>query len=183
MLLDEIKQGESKVLEFKEQLPYNSKNYLKTIIAFSNGNGGKLIIGVRDKTGEIVGIPDYEDELLLIDKIANAIADACEPQIIPNIYPTPINGKTLIVIEVVAGILKPYFLKNTGKEDGTYIRIGTTSHPADRILLSELEYMRKNISFDALPCPNFPINEDIIEKMCKLIYLSKKRKSTTSKYY
>ena len=48
MTVEEILQGESKDLEFKEKLPEDSKKYMKTIVAFSNGDGGRLIIGVND---------------------------------------------------------------------------------------------------------------------------------------
>lgn len=41
---DSIKKGEGKKLEFKEVLPESSK-VVKTVTAFSNGAGGKLIIG------------------------------------------------------------------------------------------------------------------------------------------
>ena len=34
MLFDEIKQGESKVLEFKEKLPSDSKKYVKTVLRY-----------------------------------------------------------------------------------------------------------------------------------------------------
>jgi len=36
MTVEEILQGESKDLEFKEKLPEDSKKYMKTIVAFSN---------------------------------------------------------------------------------------------------------------------------------------------------
>ena len=45
-LSDIIRKGESKTLEFKEQIPSNL-SIAKTVIAFSNTAGGKLIIGVR----------------------------------------------------------------------------------------------------------------------------------------
>jgi len=51
-----IQQGENKQLEFKEQLPKN-ESIVKTIIAFSNTSGGKLIIGISDDR-EIVGIDE-----------------------------------------------------------------------------------------------------------------------------
>ena len=44
-----------KKLELKKELP-ESKKYIKTIVAFANTAGGKLIIGVSDDTKEIVGI-------------------------------------------------------------------------------------------------------------------------------
>lgn len=40
-----IQNGEGKTIEFKVELP-NSNTLAKTIIAFSNTAGGKLIIGV-----------------------------------------------------------------------------------------------------------------------------------------
>lgn len=50
--------GESKNIEYKVSLPDRSEKYMKTIIAFSNTQGGKLIIGIDDKTHEIVGVDD-----------------------------------------------------------------------------------------------------------------------------
>jgi len=55
MTVEEILRGESKDLEFKEKLPEDRKKYMKTIVAFSNGDGGRLIIGVNDDT-EVVGV-------------------------------------------------------------------------------------------------------------------------------
>lgn len=47
--IEEILLGESKDLEFKEKLPEDSKKYMKTIVAFSNGHGDRFIIGVNDE--------------------------------------------------------------------------------------------------------------------------------------
>lgn len=57
-LLEELKKGENKTLEFKEKLP-DSYTLVKTIIAFSNTSGGKLIIGVNDKR-EVIGLKDID---------------------------------------------------------------------------------------------------------------------------
>ena len=46
-ILKQINIGENKTLEFKEKLPQNL-SIAKTIIAFSNTSGGKLVIGVTD---------------------------------------------------------------------------------------------------------------------------------------
>mgnify|MGYP004475459055 FL=1 len=42
-------------------LPDKSEKYMKTIIAFANTQGGKLIVGVDDETHQIVGV---ENEIL-----------------------------------------------------------------------------------------------------------------------
>jgi ATP-dependent DNA helicase RecG len=47
-IVEKIKIGENKTLELKEKLPSN-ESIAKTIIAFSNTSGGKLIIGVNDR--------------------------------------------------------------------------------------------------------------------------------------
>lgn len=77
---------------------------MKTIVAFANTQGGKLIVGVDDKTHEIVGV---ENEILfqLMDGIANAVSDSCMPQIIPDIEPQTIDGKT-VMLEAVKRQLK-----------------------------------------------------------------------------
>ena len=75
MTIEEIVHGESKNVEFKVTLPKDSEKYTKTIVAFANTQGGKLIFGVDDETREVVGID--EDELFrMMDSIANAVSDS-----------------------------------------------------------------------------------------------------------
>ena len=148
-LAKQIQKGESKTLELKEKLPKNS-NIAKTVIAFSNTTGGKLIIGVNDER-EILGIEDIA-LFEIQDKIASIISDQCSPNIIPEIYSVNIENKLVLVIEVVRGNLKPYFLKSQGKAKGTYIRIGATNRLADLDNINELERQKRHISFDEEIC-------------------------------
>lgn len=50
MTIEDIKQGESEVLEFKREFPDKERKVLKTIVAFANGNGGNVVIGVDATT-------------------------------------------------------------------------------------------------------------------------------------
>ncbi len=61
MVEKSIFSGESKNIEYKVMLPDKSEKYMKTIIAFANTQGGKLIVGVDDETHQIVGV---ENEIL-----------------------------------------------------------------------------------------------------------------------
>ena len=54
MTIEEILAGESKNVEYKENLPEKSIKYMKSVVAFANGNGGKIIFGIADKTREVV---------------------------------------------------------------------------------------------------------------------------------
>ena len=84
MNLNEILHGESKNIEYKVELPKKSEKYLKSVIAFANTSGGSLIIGIDDESGKIIGV-DEKSVFQIMDSIANAVADGCEPQIIPDI--------------------------------------------------------------------------------------------------
>lgn len=144
-ILLEIEKGESRKLEFKEHLPESMK-ISKTVVAFSNGAGGKLIIGINDE-GQVTGVSD-EEVLEIPDKISNIIYDSCYPAIIPEIYIENINGKKVIIVEVFPGNLKPYYIKSKGKLKGTYIRVGATNKLSDEEMIMELERQKRNISFD-----------------------------------
>jgi ATP-dependent DNA helicase RecG len=149
MLIEQIQKGESKTLELKRALPQND-SIAKTVIAFSNTSGGKLIVGVNDQL-EIIGIDD--SKLFDIqDKIASIIFNNCSPGIMPEIYSVNIKTKLVLVIEVVRGNLKPYFLKGQGKANGTYVRIGATNRPADFDTITELERQKRHMSFDEEIC-------------------------------
>ncbi|OHW61567.1 divergent AAA domain protein [Andreesenia angusta] len=145
-LTKEILKGESKVLEFKENMP-NNESIAKTIIAFSNTSGGKLLIGVSDKR-EIIGIDKNLDIFDIQDKVASIIYDNCYPTIIPEIYTSNIDGKIIMVIEVFRGNLIPYFMKKYGENEGVYIRVGATNRKASFENILDLERQSRRISFD-----------------------------------
>ncbi len=122
MLLEEIKNGENKEIEYKRELPKHSDKYMKSVIAFANSYGGKIIFGVEDKTREIVGVEE-EKAFQIMDSIANAISDSCEPAIIPDITLQTVENKKLIVVEIAASTQRPYYIKALGRENGVYIRM------------------------------------------------------------
>ena len=149
MTIEEIIYGESKNIEFKAALPKESEKYTKTVIAFANTQGGKLVFGVDDKTRQVTGIG--EDELFrMMDSISNAISDSCEPQIVPNIEPQTVDGETVIVVTVAPGANRPYYLKSKGRDSGTFIRVAGTSRPAHPEKIKELEMEGARIYWDEM---------------------------------
>lgn len=165
MTVEEIVHGESKNVEFKVTLPKDSEKYTKTVVAFANTQGGKLIFGVDDKTRKVAGID--EDELFrMMDRISNAISDSCNPQIVPNIEPQTVDGKTIIVVTVTPGANRPYYLKSRGKDAGTFIRVAGTSRPAYPEKIKELEMEGARIYWDELTCVGYEVTEDAVEKLC-----------------
>lgn len=166
MTVEEMIRGESNKAEFKVMLPKNSEKYTKTIVAYANTQGGKLFFGVDDETREIVGV----DEALLfqtMDSIANAVSDSCEPQIVPEIEPYTIEGKTVIIVTVAPEPQRPYYLKYKGKEKGTYIRVGATTRLASPEKIKELEMEGSKISWDELTCIGYKVTENAIKRLCR----------------
>lgn len=143
MLADDIKAGESVNIEFKVEVPKKSEKYIKSVIAFANTAGGKIVIGVDDETHEIIGV-DKDEVFNIMDNITNTISDMCYPQIFPNIGVDTIDGKSIIVIEIYPEASRPYYIKSLGKEVGTYIRVSGTSRPADEAILKDLELQGTN---------------------------------------
>lgn len=165
MTIEEIIHGESKNVEFKVSLPKDSAKYTKTIIAFANTQGGQLVIGVDDETRKVVGVDD-DSVFQAMDSIANAVADSCVPQIVPNIELQTIDKHTVIVVTVSPEPNRPYYLKSKGKENGTFIRLAGTSRPADPEKIKELEMEGARISWDELTCIGYEVTEKEIDGLC-----------------
>ena len=166
MTMDEILAGESENVEFKEDLPEKSIKYMKAVVAFANGTGGKIIFGVADKTREVVGF-GKEDVFKKIDAIANAVSDSCEPAIIPDITAQTIDGKTVIVVEVSEGRQRPYYIKALGREGGVYVRVAGTTRLADEYMIKELLFEGSNRHFDQVLCTGLTITGEEIDGLCK----------------
>ena len=151
ILKNKLFSGESINIEYKVEMPKKSEKYMKTVVAFANGRGGRIVFGVDDKTLNIVGMnPDTIFQTM--DAITNAISDSCEPKIYPDVTLQSIDDKTIIVVEIHPGPMRPYYIKNKGLVDGTYVRVADTSRHAEGYMLKELILEGQNRYFDNEPC-------------------------------
>lgn len=165
ILKNKLFSGESINIEYKVEMPQKSEKYMKTVVAFANGRGGRIVFGVDDKTLNIVGMnPDTIFQTM--DAITNAISDSCEPKIYPDVTLQSIDDKTIIVVEIHPGPMRPYYIKNKGLVDGTYVRVAGTSRHAEGYMLKELILEGQNRYFDNEPCEYLEINEDDIKDLC-----------------
>jgi predicted HTH transcriptional regulator len=161
-----IQQPEGRRLEFKQEMPSVS-DLKKTIVAFSNDAGGVIYIGVKDNPREIVGVPE-EDLMQIEEQISNLIFDNCAPIIIPEISVVNVDGLYLIKVKVYRGNNFPYFIKQKGKRNGTYIRVGSNNRLATEEIIAELERQKRNVSFDSELFFENKLSELSIEKFEKL---------------
>lgn len=158
--------GESLNTEFKEKLPDKSIKYMKSIVGFANGSGGKIIFGIADTTKEVVGI-DKNSVFKIMDSITNAISDSCEPTIIPDISFQIVDDKTIIIVEIEAGKQRLYFIKSLGKENGVYIRVAGTTRPADLYMIKELMFEGNNRCYDQSIYLGEEVTKEEINELCQ----------------
>ena len=140
-----IVQGESKTLELKEIIPSHDK-IAKTVCAFANTSGGKLIIGVKDNR-EIIGIDDA-NIFEIKDSLLSVIYDKISPLIMVDIFTVAIENKLILVIDVSKGPQSPYHIKKVGNKEEVYIRLGATNRKADNETINDLHRQSSNMSFD-----------------------------------
>ena len=126
MTIEEIMKGERENIEYKIDIPTKSENYMRTVVAYANANGGCLVFGVENNSWKVVGF-DKEEVFQKMDAITNAIYDSCEPKIAPNVEIQEFDGKYIIVVDIPAGMQRPYCIKSQGVIDGVYIRVSGTT--------------------------------------------------------
>ena len=165
MIADEILNGENKNIEYKRELPSKSDKYIKSLVAFANTSGGKLVIGIEDDDHEVIGV-DEAEVFSMIDTITNVISDTVEPQLVPNITCSTVCGKCIIIVEIYPGNHRPYYIKSIGKEKGTYICIAGSTRHVDSIQLKELELQGMNQSYDETVLVGHEIDIEAAQKLC-----------------
>lgn len=132
-----IAQGEHQQLDFKFEVS-DSKKIARTLSAFANTDGGRLLIGVKDN-GHITGIQGDEEYYM----IEAASAMYTKP-VVPFIATRwEIKGRTVLEITIAPGTDKPYFAADKDDTYRAYIRVADENKPANEVLLFAWE-KRKN---------------------------------------
>ena len=168
MTIHEILKGETANIEFKIDIPPKSETYMRTVVAFANGTGGKIVFGVQDSTWEVIGF-SKEEVFAKMDAITNAILDSCEPKIIPNLSIQDFDGKYIIIVDIPAGMQCPYYIKSQGMVNGTYLRVAGTTRRAETFQVKELIVSSSNNSYDQEKITRI-LAENEIETFCDKLY-------------
>lgn len=138
--------GETNLYDKKEKLERNKpKSWLKSVSAFANGRGGKLIFGVKEDN-TILGLSDYQE---VSENISEIIKIKMDPNPEFDMEIKEIDGKVILILSVFAGKNTPYFVVDGGTRTA-YKRVGNQSVPANRIDLFNLSLKGEHISYDSL---------------------------------
>ena len=139
--------GEATEYDKKQSLEIKKpKSWLKSVSAFANSFGGNLIFGITNDD-EIVGLEDA-------GKGAEIISETIKTRMNPipkfKLDFKTIDGKELIVVEVMTGDETPYYYSGEGQLVA-FVRIGNESVQANPMQLRELVIRGSGQSYDSLP--------------------------------
>ena len=131
-----------KKLALEERKP---KSWCKSISAFANCYGGKLVFGVANDD-ELIGLADAKGDS---EKISEAIKTHLNP--IPDFKLSfeKDEGKTYVIVDVLKGQQTPYYYEGDGQLIA-FMRIGNESVPATPSQLRELVLRGSGESYDSL---------------------------------
>jgi predicted HTH transcriptional regulator len=124
-----IEEGENQQLDFKYCVS-DSRKIARTLSAFANSDGGKILIGVRDN-GSIAGIKS-DEEIYMVDTAAHLF---CRPEITYTIKQHLTGGKTILEVEVIRGNKRPYQVKDENGKWLSYFRHLDQNLVANKVLL------------------------------------------------
>ena len=102
--------GETTTIQYKQEFT-GQKEIAKEMIAFANTRGGKIIFGIKDKTGELMGL-SYDDIQTISRELGNTANEQVRPTIYIDIEVVRADGKHFLVCTVEQGKNKPYTLSS-----------------------------------------------------------------------
>ena len=105
-ILEQIKAGEVSGVQFKERA-LNKYDIGCELVAFSNARGGKLVMGVSDKTGQINAL-SYSEVQETTNLLSDIASENVVPSILINVDTVAVEDGYLVVATIKEGVNKPY---------------------------------------------------------------------------
>jgi predicted HTH transcriptional regulator len=140
-LYKRIEEGEHQQQDFKYCIN-DSKKIAKSLVAFANTDGGRLLIGVKDN-GKIAGISS-DEEFYMVEAAAKIYSN---PKINFATTQWQVEGKTVLEISIEPSSEKPHFAKDESGKWLAYIRINDENFLAHKI---QLEVWKKQNSLKGI---------------------------------
>ncbi|MEI6898880.1 MAG: ATP-binding protein [Bacteroidota bacterium] len=129
-----ISVGEHQRLDFKFEIT-DARKIAKTLVAFANTDGGRLLIGVKDN-GAIAGMRS-DEEYYMVESAANMY---CRPEVQFKVREWSVNGKKVLEITISRSAEKPHFASTKEGKWLAYIRVADQNLIVNRVLLKVWKY-------------------------------------------
>jgi predicted HTH transcriptional regulator len=162
-----IQQGEHQTQDFKYCIS-DSRKIAKSLVAFANTDGGRLLVGVKDN-GRIAGVRS-EEEFYMVESAAKIYSN---PPVEFTTRQHVIDGKTVLEVMIEPSTEKPHFARDDEGKWWVYFRKDDENRLANKIMI---EVWKRQKSLEGTL-----INFTEAEK-CLLDYLEANEKISVSKY-
>lgn len=112
-----IAEGEHQQQDFKFEIS-DARKIAKTLSAFANTDGGRLLIGVKDN-GKIAGVQSAEEQYMI-----EAAAELyCEPTVSYHMQTYTVEGRCILMVHIDENPQKPVYAKEESGKKMAYLRI------------------------------------------------------------
>lgn len=162
--------GENATLEFKSQVPAPHK-MARTICAFANSKGGKIIVGLTDDK-EIIGVIDVKQEK---EKLLLAANQYCTPNIPLTFQTYEENYLTILVAQVNESTNKPHHATNANGVIHAFVR----QHDQTVLASKMMEKVLLNEIVEAEETPSRPLDK---KEKGLIVYLEKRKTITVKEF-
>lgn len=124
-----IEEGEHQMLDFKFEIS-DSKRIARSLAAFANTDGGRLLVGVKDN-GAIAGVRSDEE----IHMIQAAAEMYCQPKVDYTTEEWDINGKTVLEVIIPKDTQNKHKAPDNQGVYKIFVRVKDENLVADSVLL------------------------------------------------
>lgn len=124
-----IAEGEHQTLDFKFEVS-DAKKIARSLAAFANTDGGRLLIGVKDN-GNISGIKS-DEEAYMIETASHLY---CKPNVFFETIPHNINGKNVLEVIVHESKDKPHLAPGKDDKWTAFIRVKDENQVANNVIV------------------------------------------------
>lgn len=128
-----ILQGEGEQLDFKNKIS-SCEKIAKTLVAFANNKGGKLLVGVADN-GSIKGVKNEDEEKYMLQRAGHQY---CRPAIDIRFEEIYVDDKLVLLAEITESDSKPHYAFGEDQKWWVYIRIQDKSILASKVVVDVL---------------------------------------------
>ena len=133
-----IDEGEHVHQDFKFEIS-DARKIAKSISAFSNTEGGRLLVGVKDN-GKIAGVRS-EEEIYMIEAAAKMY---CTPEVNISNKIFKVQGKDILEVTIEESRNKPVYAIDMNNKAWAYVRIKDENILADTVFLNRWKYNKQD---------------------------------------
>ena len=149
-----ISEGEHVHQDFKFEIS-DARKIAKSISAFANTEGGRLLVGVKDN-GKIAGVRS-EEEIYMIEAAAQRY---CQPPVDIHTYIYKVEGKDVLEAVIDESPQKPVYALDENERKRAYVRIKDETILASPI---HLDIWRHNRTEEKIVVTYTPREQEVLK--------------------